>query len=852
MTFSKYAIVLTLATASLASADTLTNGTQPSQLPLGAQDLTVAGALPDDSGDGRLTYRLNDGWEFFRGGDEPPAPDALWQRVHLPHGVDGDLPEEASGGRNYRGPAWYRRTLKLPASEAGRHLQLYFEGIMGRCDIWVNGKHVATHLGGYLPAIVDLTKDLITGQTNEILLRTDNRDDPSFPPGTPQDRLDFTYFGGIYRDAYLISTPLVYITDANQENIVAGGGIFVRTLSIKGEELQLSVRVHVRNSCNSQAFKGILQAELPGMGQTSQEIELAPGEDRQLDLALTTQAQSSQLWSPEHPTIQILHVRLCQDKGPVVDSRRIPVGLRTVAFTPGGLIINGKKYPGKIFGVNRHQDYATLGHAVPNNLQVEDVRKLHDAGIRIIRLAHTPADPAFMDACDRLGMMVIVPTPGWQFCGDTTFIQRVYDDIRNVIRRDRNHPSVVLWEPILNETHFPTDFADKALRITHEEYPVPGCAAACDSFSQGAEQYDVLYAHPPQSAAACTAYVVPYSHTDTKAYFTREWGDNVDNWSAHNSVSRVSRAWGETPMLMQVKHYMSPDYVYTSWSSLWDTPDWLLGGCLWHSFDHQRGYHPDPFYGGIMDAFRQPKLSYFAFMAQRPQTKPMVYVAHAMTPFSPQDVTVFSNCDEVRLTSQGRPAVTKRVRPQGTPGPNLPIVFEKAWDFQLSRALTRSQNIRNDSILAEGLIKGQVVCRHEVKPSRRSSALQLRVDAAPVRLVADGSTIVPIVAEVVDVEGNIKRLNNEEVIFDVQGAGEAVSEAPQRIIWGTAPLLVRLGEQPGRVTIKARVRFEGSQAPKASAPLTLDVEPDDSLKLPPVPPETKCPKTEGSEIPRRS
>lgn len=839
MTQMKYAILLTLTAMSLASAESLTSGTQPSPIAFGAQDLTIAGALPDDAGKGRLTYRLNDGWEFFRGGDTPPAPDATWQPVHLPHGVDGILPEEASGGRNYRGPAWYRRTLVLPAAEAGRRQHLHFEGVMGRCDIWVNGKHVATHLGSYLPAIVDVTDDLQTGKPNEIIVCADNRDDPSFPPGTPQDRLDFTYFGGIYRDAYLISTPPVYITDANQENIVAGGGIFVRTLSLSGEEARLSVRVHVRNTHRDQPFKGRVEVELAGMGQAAQEIELAPGEARQLDLPLTVHVRRDQLWSPENPDIQTLHVRLCQEGGQTEDARRLPVGLRTIAFTPKGLLINGEKYPGKLFGANRHQDYATLGHAVPNNLQIEDVRKLYDAGIRIIRLAHTPADPAFMDACDRLGMMVIVPTPGWQFCGDATFVQRVYDDIRNMIRRDRNHPCVVLWEPILNETHFPADFAGNALRITHEEYPVPGCAAACDSFSKGADQYDVLYAHPPKSAAACTAWVAPYSHTDTKAYFTREWGDNVDNWFAHNSASRVSRAWGETPMLMQVKHYMNPDYVYTSWSSLWETPDWHLGGCLWHSFDHQRGYHPDPFYGGIMDAFRQPKLSYYAFMAQRPQSKPMVYVAHAMTPFSPENVTVFSNCDEVRLVSQGRPAVTKRLRPQNTPGPNLPLVFEKAWDFQLSRDLTRSQKIQQDAIVAEGLIDGKLVCRHEIRPSRRTSSLRLRVDASPTRLVADGSTILPIVAEVVDASGYVKRLNNEEVVFHVSGAGKALCEEPQHVLWGTAPLLVRLSEQAGPLTITASPRFEGTQSPKASEPLRLEVVPDESLKLPAAPSAAK-------------
>lgn len=828
----KIAWFLTLVAAGLSTAQVPENGTQASPLPLSHSELTIAGALPQYSGRGRLTYHLNDGWEWVRGGETRPAANAAWQRVCLPHGIDGALPEEASGGRNDRGPAWYRRTLVLPPSEEGRRHQLYFEGVMGRCEVWVNGKLLATHLGGYLPVIVDVTEHLRAGEANELLVCADNRDNPSFPPGTPQDRLDFTYFGGIYRDAYLISTPKVYITDANEEDLIAGGGVFVRTLSLRDGEAQLSVRVHVRNSCSEQTFQGSVEVELEGLGKTRQALNLPPGQALQLDVPFTVHASQEQWWSPENPCLQQLRVRILDSANQSWDTRCIPVGLRMIQFSPDGLLINGKAYPGKLLGANRHQDYATLGHAVPNNLQVEDVRKLHDAGIRIIRLAHTPADPAFMDACDHIGMMVIVPTPGWQFCGDASFLQLVYRDIRNMIRRDRNHPSVVLWEPVLNESHFPPEFMQKALQITHEEYPVPGRAAACDSFTKGSENYDVLYAHPPKSAAACTAWVAPYAHTETKAYFTREWGDNVDNWSAHNSVSRASRRWGEIPMLMQVQHYMDPAYVYTSWNSLWDTPAWHLGGCLWHSFDHQRGYHPDPFYGGIMDAYRQPKLSYYAFMAQRPISRPMVYVAHAMTPFSPADVTVFSNCEEVRLVAQGHPAITRTVRQGSAPGPNLPVTFENAWDFQRSRSLTRSGQIAQDSLVAEGLIKGRVVCRHEVRPARRATGLRLRVDGAMPPLIADGSTVVPVVAEVVDQAGYVKRLSNEEIVFDVHGAGEAVSRDPQRVVWGTAPLLVRLGTEPGKLTIQAHVHHEGTQTPSAAQPLILDVAPDTRLKLP--------------------
>lgn len=832
----------TLVTGGSALADSpLTSGTEPSPWGFTPAAFTVAGSLADNSAEGRRTYSLNHAWQFVRGGKEQPGPGAAWKRVNLPHSVDDALPEEASGGRNYRGPAWYRRDFVLPADETGRRQMLYFEGVMGRCNVWVNGQKVTTHLGGYLPVAIDITSHLKPGATNSILVCTDNSDDPSFPPGKPQDNLDFTYFGGIYRDAWLISTPEVHISDANAENRTAGGGIFFRTMEVDFDPrrsslppVQALVDVHVRNDSKA-PFRGSVKAEIPGLGQCEKTLQLAAGESAQVQLPLSMRVNPNQLWFPENPVMHELSVSLADSEGHAGDARRVPVGLRTVRFTPKGVEINGQKIVGKLLGANRHQDYAVLGHAVPNNLQVEDVHKLRDAGIRIIRLAHTPADPAFLDACDRLGMLVIVPTPGWQYCGTGKFVEHVYSDIRNMIRRDRNHPSVVLWEPILNESHFPADFAHNAWKITHEEYPVPGCAAACDSFSQGAKYYDVLYSHPPVSAGACTGGPVPFDHTESKAYFTREWGDTVDNWVSRNSDARASRRWGEIPMLEQLRHYMQPEYVWTCWKLLCEAPDWHVGGAMWHSFDHQRGYHPDPFYGGMMDAFRQPKLMYYAFMAQRPQSRPMVYIVHGLTPFSPKDVTVVSNCDEVRLTAQGREPVTLKPVSNESRTMHMPVVFEKAWSFPKSKELTRSGGMAKDSLVAEGLVNGKVVCRHELRPARRPAKLRLRLDATIPELQADGSTVIPVVAEVTDQDGNVKRLSNEKIVFSVEGAGSAVNEGPQDVVWGTAPLLVRVGDQPGEIKISARVRNTGTQAPAAAEPLILQVKPDTSLRLDPAP-----------------
>lgn len=159
-------------------------------------------------------------------------------------------------------------------------------------------------------------------------------------------------------------------------------------------------------------------------------------------------------------------------------------------------------------------------------------------------------------------------------------------------------------------------------------------------------------------------------------------------------------------MLIQAWHYAAPNYPYTCYDVLYRTPRQHVGGCLWHSFDHQRGYHPDPFYGGLMDVFRQPKYSYYMFQAQRSpkkqdrlfETGPMVYIAHEMTPFSPKDVTVYSNCDEVRLTyNKGGKSLTytKPVSREGMPSPI--ITFKDVYNFMIDKNMSMKEGRQRKS-----------------------------------------------------------------------------------------------------------------------------------------------------------
>ena len=777
---------------------------------------------------GREVYSMNPAWRFHKGAVEGAETkefnDKDWTVVSLPDGIEY-LPTEASGCINYQGEVWYRKHFTPDAALKGKKLFLHFEAIMGKSKVFVNGKLLTEHFGGYLPVIVDVTDVLDWNGDNVIAVWADNSDDPSYPPGKAQDVLDYTYFGGIYRDCWLIAHNNVFITDPNYENEVAGGGLFVAFGKVSDALAEVQLKIHVRNATKN-PFSGrveymLLQPDGTEVARLSDKIQVKAG--RATTVSDRMPVKQPMLWTPSTPTLYNLLVRVLDKEGNVIDGYRRRIGIRSIEFKgKDGFYLNGRPYGKPLIGANRHQDFAVVGNAVANSIHWRDAKKLKDVGMEIIRNAHCPQDPAFMDACDELGLFVIVNTPGWQFWNDAPeFAQRVYSDIRNVVRRDRNHPSVWLWEPILNETWYPADFAKNTRDIVDAEYPYPYCYSGSDSEARGHENFPVYFAHPANMQDA-SKEIDP-----TKTYFTREWGDNVDDWSSHNSPSRVARNWGEQPMRVQAQHYACPYYPVTSYDVLYKQSPQHVGGCLWHSFDHQRGYHPDPFYGGLMDVFRQPKYSYYMFMAQRPAVKndrnagsgPMVYIAHEMTPFSGKDVTVYSNCDEVRLTfNKGGKTYTYK-KDKNRPGMPSPVItFPDVYDFMMDKAFSRTQKQDDVYLLAEGLIDGKVVATHKVVPARRPEKILLWMDNEGTDLKADGFDFVTVVAAVADKNGNIKRLNNYNIRFSIEGEGRllggpGVLANPVPVKWGTAPVLVQSTLKPGKIRITASVLFEGSQMP---------------------------------------
>ena len=701
----------------------------------------------DADGSPRRVETLTTGWEFSLDNFKTT------KSVCLPHSIDeGELGFEASGGVNRQQPAWYRRVFSW--KRRGARQFLHFEAIMGKSRIMLNGKVVAEHFGGYLPIHAEVTGVLKEGE-NVLEVWCDNSDDPSYPPGKAQDVLDFTYFGGIYRDAYLIETGEAYVADTDK------GGVWIT--SNLGDDGKWTVRADVTLGGDTNGAETELYYD--GKRTTS-----------------PFQPESPALWSPEHPNLHWLRVDVVKD-GRLTDRVNVRFGIRDFKMTMDGFILNGKSYGKKLIGANRHQDYAFIGNALPNSLHWRDVKKFKDCGMTIFRCAHYPQDPAFMDACDELGMFVIDATPGWQFWNrkNPDFERRVYDDIEKMVRRDRSRPSLFMWEPILNETRFPGDFTTNAVATVKRNALPPNDVCACDLQSDGSDACDVNYAHSP---------------IEGRVGFRREWGDYVDDWSAQNSPSRVLREWGECAMVRQAQLYMKfiRDLNGRSASN--------LGGCLWHGTDHARGYHPDNMFGGIMTYARQKKYSWYAFKTMLTD-KPFVFVPHELSQSSPEEVPVFSNCTYT-ATLLGKPFMPGKTK----------------FDFELQHAIAgkfrkkpRSEADKINNFTATLPGGSQVV----KLPAKRLAKIDLSLDTEGLAPVADGGDLVAVVATLADGVGTPKRYLTESIRFSVEGEADIVGENPQTTRWGEAVVLIRprAAKNPRPVTIRAGTLRSGKYAPAA-------------------------------------
>ncbi|MFH4969309.1 glycoside hydrolase family 2 TIM barrel-domain containing protein [Gaetbulibacter sp. M240] len=718
-----------------------------------------------------------------------------WEKVTLPHTAKI---EPLVVNDQFQGTFWYQKTFDTSISK-NQKIFLYFEGIMAVAEIWINNQKVAIHHGGYLPFNVDITPFLKNEGQNLIRVKGNNEDNPDFPPGKPLKELDFNYYGGIYRNAYLITTDKLHITNPLEANKVGSGGLYVNFETISNNSASGIIQTHIQNDYSrnkSAALKYILtDSEGKKIVFNSKPFTIGSNSDKEITQKI--QVKNPKLWSISEPNLYQLDVQIISDNQ-VVDSYSEAIGIRKSEIRADGYYLNNKKL--FIRGTNQHQEYPYLGYAISDEAQYRDAVKIKNAGFDFVRMSHYPHAEAFMKACDELGLLVMNSLTGWQFFGDEKFQGNAIKDIRDMARRDRNHPSVIFWEASLNETGMSKAFMSKAAAALKEELKFGNFYSACWIDDPN---YDLFI--PARQHAKSPDYWNNYRN-EGKKIFVAEYGDweyyaqnagfnqtQFSNLKKEERSSRQLRAHGEERLLQQAFNFQEAANSNRKGQN-------IIGDANWLMFDYNRGYSDDIESSGISDIFRIPKFSYYLYQSQRDadmkldpklSSGPMVKIASYWTENSPLDLRVYSNCEEVALFLND--SLIARKRPEKT-------IYNDAlkhppYVFHLN-------NFLPGTLRAVAYINNEKVAEDLIKTPQTATKILLSYDQSSKNINPDFPDMVFVYAKITDQDGTLVPSSKAEIHFSMEGENaQLIGNTSVLAEAGIATIIVRTNnfDKPIRV-----------------------------------------------------
>lgn len=729
----------------------------------------------------RTKVNFGSDWEFKREENN----NSNWEKVTIPHTAKI---EPLVVNNQFQGTSWYQKKFKIGNSK-NKKVFLYFEGVMQEADVWINNQKVTNHKGGYLPFTVDVTAFLNSKKDNVIKVKVNNEDNAEFLPGKPLKDLDFNYYGGIYRNVYLITTNKVYITNAVAADKKASGGVYVNFEKSNKNQAFGSVQVHLKNEF-SVGKRVSLKCILTNNKGEKQEFNSEPVVvDSNTDITITQniEVKNPKLWSISKPNLYHLEVQLISNRK-IIDSYSEKVGIRKSELKEDGYYLNDEKL--YITGTNQHQEYPYLGYAISDEAQYRDAVKIKNAGFDFVRLSHYPHAEAFLDACDELGILVMNSLTGWQFFGNEIFQKNAIKDIRDMARRDRNHPSIIFWEASLNETEMSESFMSEATKALKEELPFPHNYSACWIDNPN---YDIFI--PARQHGKAPDYWTKYNKGNRKI-FIAEYGDweyyaqnagfnqkEFSNLKEEERTSRQLRSNGEKRLLQQAYNFQEAANSNRKGVQ-------TIGEANWVMFDYNRGYSNDLESSGISDIFRIPKFAYSFYQSQRnaaialdPKliSGPMVQIANYWTENSPLNVTVYSNCAEVALYLN-----------DVLVGRQKPTINQNSDELKHAPFVFKIEKFTAGNLRAEGFVTGEKVVSDVVKTPETATKIAVSYDVSSKEINPSFPDMVFVYAKITDENGTLIPDATNEVTFALrEGDAELIGENPVKAEAGIATIILK-------------------------------------------------------------
>jgi beta-galactosidase len=772
--------------------------------------LEPAGALPPRE---RLLFDF--GWKFFQGHASDPArdlgfgkgqgdfaksgefwfstqkfDDSKWRDLSLPHDWAVELPfvrdEEQNShgykplGRRYpeTSVGWYRRTFDIPKEDSGRRIVVEFDGAFRSALIFLNGYFIGRNDNGYAPFRFDLTDFLNYGGKNYLMVRMD----ASFGDGW------FYEGAGIYRHVWLTKTSAVHLGQWET---------YVRP-TLKGNTATLSLGTVVRNESTQAANCSVLWEVLDASGKSVAKVVSAAqmvDADGSASFTATTSLTDPALWSPETPNLYSAVVSV-ESHSPRValpryDAERITFGVRDIKWDADkGFFLNGK--PVKIKGTCNHQDHAGVGAALPDRLQAFRIAVLKDMGGNAVRTSHNMPTPEWVEACDRMGMMMMCETR-LMSANPEGMAQ-----LETMIKRYRNSPSIILWS--MGNEEWTMMFQPQGVRVvddmikrTHELDPTRMCSAAVNTafdthfpeqldvmgFNYNLKVHDAWHKNHPKTPSVGSETA---STVSTRGIYST---DKLRNWVSAYDLNHTS--WSQ---------------LAEEWWKFYATREWLSGGFAWTGFDY-RG-EPTP-YGwpsinsqfGIVDMCGFPKDNFYYYKAWWGSEPVLHLFPHwnwEQREGEPISVWVHSNLDSVEVFLNGKSHGSQKVQPY----------THLEWKVPYEPGLLE----------ARGTKDGKVVLTEKRETTGDPETIRLTPDRSEIN--ADGEDVCVLRVEVLDKEGRPVPTADVPILFKVTGEGELIGvgngdpncqesdKEPKRSLFnGLAQVIVQGNRTPGSITVEA-------------------------------------------------
>jgi beta-galactosidase len=715
---------------------------------------------------GRMILPINRNWRynptFAPGAHHQSFDDASFERVVVPH-TNVKLPWHSFDDKAYQFVSIYRRRFTLPPAARGRRVFVDFEGVMTASTVWINGARLGEYKGGYTPFSFELTPHLDSAGDNLLAVAVDSTERSDIPPFGHQ--IDYLTFGGIYREVSLRIVPPTFI-----ENI------FARSKDV------LSPHPRVEVDCYLQHLDGLpeslaLEVELRDgdrtMARIRQEVSAgAQSNEGGAHSLVLENLGAVRLWDLTDPSLYSVHVRLLRGSERL-DQDSCRIGFREARFTDHGFELNGKVI--KLRGLDRHQTFPFVGQAMPARAQRRDAEILRQRlKCNIVRTSHYPQSRHFLDACDELGLLVLEEIPGWQHIGDESWKLISIDNVGRMIRRDWNHPSVILWGVRINESKDDHDFYVRTNALARKLDPTRQ-TGGIRSFQESEFLEDVF---------TMNDFEFPLKPPNHPRYLNTEFvGHTYPTKTVDNKERLMEHA---------IRHARVHDQLASN--------SQYAGGIGWCAFDYNTHYDFGSgdriCYHGVMDIFRQPKPAAGFYRSQcdpgeQVVLEPAFHWARGDESIGFTKALVCSNCDHLKFYIDGK--LVAQADPDRKQFPNLRYA---PFTADLEEAVFDWGDLR-----IEGYIQGkQVIVRNF---SGKGIGCNFEVLPDDAELNADGADTTRVAFRVTDEFGAIQPFANDAIKLEIEGPAEIIGDNPFGLVGGTGAVWIRAKEEAGTVRLTA-------------------------------------------------